>query len=83
MVDEVFYEDDESIEKIQRIRRRSPDFFTSPHNRCEATVFLAPLPSGEWVEHPEPATWLRRLCTTDQPIDQLKDYFSGRQPDRP
>lgn len=58
VVDDDFYEDDEPIEKIQRIRSRPPDFVTSPHNDRGATVFLVPLPSGEWVEHPEPATWV-------------------------
>ncbi|MGH3853270.1 MAG: hypothetical protein ACRDR6_07165 [Pseudonocardiaceae bacterium] len=57
VVDDDFFEDDELIEKIQRICRRPPAFVTGPHNRCGATVFLAPLPSGEWVEHSEPATW--------------------------
>lgn len=57
VVDDGFHEDDEPIEKIQRIRRRPPDFVTNPHSHCAATVFLAPLPSGEWVEHSGPATW--------------------------
>lgn len=58
MVDDDFYEDDEPIEKIQQIRRRSPDFVTGPQNGRGATVFLAPSPSGEWVEHSQPATWV-------------------------
>lgn len=59
MVDDDFYEVDESIEKIQQIRRRPPDFVTGPHNdRRGVTVFLTPSPRGEWVEHSEPATWV-------------------------
>lgn len=60
VVDDDFYEDDEPIEKIQEIRRRPPDFVTTPPRG--ATVFLAPSASGEWVEHPESATWGAIAC---------------------
>ncbi len=60
MVDDDFYEDDEPIEKIQKIRQRPPDFVTGPVRG--ATVFLGPSVNGEWEAHSERATWGTTAC---------------------
>lgn len=55
--DDDFYEDDETLEKIQSIRRREPDFVTGRHPAAGATQYLAPsATTGEWERTGAPET---------------------------